>query len=65
MTTPQQSYARLAEFNLERIQQSEAYQWARAFEAAFTRGDFVEAARLAGERNLLIPTGEVKHGPSS
>ena len=58
MTTPQQSYARLAEFNLERIQQSEAYQWARDFEAAFIRGDYAEAARLAGERNLLIPTVE-------
>lgn len=36
-------------------QQSEAYQWARAFESAFIRGDYAEAARLAGERNLLIP----------
>ena len=45
-------------------QQSEAYQWARSFEAAFIAGDFAEAARLAGERNLLIPTGEVKHAKS-
>lgn len=34
-------------------QRSEAYKWARAFEAAFTSGNFAEAARLAGERNLL------------
>jgi len=34
-------------------QHSEAYNWARLFEAAFIAGNFAEAARLAGERNLL------------
>lgn len=30
--------------------QSEAYQWARAFELAFIRGDYAEVVRLAVER---------------
>lgn len=34
-------------------QRIEAYQWARAFEEAFTGGNYAEAARLASERYLL------------
>lgn len=34
------------------VQQREAYQWARAFELAFSGGNYEEAARIASEQYL-------------